>query len=206
MRTKADVEELIRSNLRFAHYMANQQRDIDEADAFSVAMEALHLAAVEFDEKKGLAFENYAARYMRWLFGHHRAKINRIKRGRGFAHVSLDEPMGVDGKYYETMESCIPDSSVVLPVDRLIENETERKVKLLLSKLNDRERDIITAHYGIGRDAEAIASIARRYSMSREGIYKIEFKLLRKLYYSDVCAVKNKVLKRPCRRMRKKVR
>ena len=66
---------------------------------------------------------------------------------------------------------------------------TRDQVRQLLSRLNDRERDVLLAHYGISPDGAALEpatyeQVAHRLGLSRQRVRQIEQTALTKLRHA----------------------
>ena len=104
-------------------------------------------------------------------------------------HVSVDAP------FLDDEESSLLD---VLPnpdapsTDRALVLESLRKeISRLLTILNDRERHVVEAFYGINQPELSMEEIGEKYGLSRERVRQIKEKAIRRLRHHT----KNKMLK-----------
>lgn len=104
-------------------------------------------------------------------------------------HVSVDAP------FMDDEESSLLD---VLPnpdapsTDRALVLESLRKeISRLLTILNDRERHVVEAFYGINQPELSMEEIGEKYGLSRERVRQIKEKAIRRLRHHT----KNKMLK-----------
>src|SRR5437764_3144552 len=76
--------------------------------------------------------------------------------------------------------AAVPDSRPIRSTQRLIERD---EVKQLLSRLSDRERDVLAAHFGLGGQEEeaTYAEVGERLGLSKERVRQIERGALAKL-------------------------
>lgn len=104
-------------------------------------------------------------------------------------HVSVDAPFS-DGD-----ENCLLD---VLPNDdapmadkTLVLESLREEIKRALSTLNEREKNIIEAFFGINQTEMTLEEIGERYGLTRERVRQIKEKAIRRLRQNT----KNKLLK-----------
>ncbi len=94
--------------------------------------------------------------------------------------VSLETPIGEDNNSF--FEEFIQDTAVPSPLDTIYHRELQTKIKKLLAGLDDKERGIITARYGIERDSPCtLEEIGSMHNVTRERIRQLEQKTLKKL-------------------------
>ena len=104
-------------------------------------------------------------------------------------HVSVDAPFsdGEDGSLLDVLPSTdIPSA------DNELEKESLREeIVRALDLLNDKERTIVTAFFGIGKPEMTLEEIGVKYGLTRERVRQIKEKAIRRLRHST----KNKLLK-----------
>ena len=104
-------------------------------------------------------------------------------------HVSMDAPFsdGEDGSLLDVMpNSDSPDT------DNELEKESLRQeIERALDLLNDRERLVVTAYFGIGMPEMTLDEIGDKYDLTRERVRQIKEKAIRRLRHNT----KNKLLK-----------
>ena len=104
-------------------------------------------------------------------------------------HISVDAPFveGEDNSLLDVManeNSPMADSS-------LVEESLRAEIQNALNILNERERNVIEASYGINRPELTLEEIGAKFGLTRERVRQIKEKAIRKL---RSCS-KNKVLK-----------
>ena len=104
-------------------------------------------------------------------------------------HLSMDAPFSdsEDGSLLDVLvNEDIPATDTTLVGESL-----KSEIQTALSLLNDRERMVIEASYGIGTQELTLEEIGEKYGLSRERVRQIKEKAIRKLRTST----KNKILK-----------
>ncbi len=104
-------------------------------------------------------------------------------------HISMDAPFteGEDGSLLDVMTNN--DAPMA---DNDLEKESLRKeIERALDLLNDRERKVVTAFFGIGMPEMTLEEIGTKYALTRERVRQIKEKAIRRLRHST----KNKLLK-----------
>ena len=104
-------------------------------------------------------------------------------------HISVDAPFveGEDNSLLDVManeNSPMADSS-------LVEESLRAEIQNALNVLNERERNVIEASYGINRPELTLEEIGAKFGLTRERVRQIKEKAIRKL---RSCS-KNKILK-----------
>ncbi|MBN2188357.1 MAG: sigma-70 family RNA polymerase sigma factor [Chitinispirillaceae bacterium] len=102
----------------------------------------------------------------------------------GNTHLSLDAPLK-QGEH-SSMIDVLHDENQERP-DDVIQNLSLRdEVKKTLDTLTEREREIITLYFGIGKDtAHTLEEIGARFNITRERVRQIKEKALRRLKHSS---------------------
>ena len=104
-------------------------------------------------------------------------------------HVSVDAPF-VDGDENSLLDVLINDDSPM--ADRTLVMESLREeINRALQRLNERERNIIEAFFGINQPEMTLEEIGDKYGLTRERVRQIKEKAIRRLRHST----KNKFLK-----------
>lgn len=98
----------------------------------------------------------------------------------------VKDPVSIDQKINDeddvTIGDLVADDSIDSPIDNIHQQEVARKVKNVLSTLEEREADVIARRFGIGyRKAQTLEDIGLAYGLSKERIRQIEEKAMRKL-------------------------
>ena len=103
--------------------------------------------------------------------------------------VSMDAPF-VDGEDNSLLDVLINDNAPM--ADRQLVKESLRtEIDSVLQTLNERERLIISAFYGIGQPEMTLEEIGNKYGLTRERVRQIKEKAIRRLRNST----KNGILK-----------
>ncbi len=104
-------------------------------------------------------------------------------------HVSVDAPFadGDDGSMVDVLTSTtIPSTDNEMDLQSLRE-----EICRALDLLNDKEKEIVKAFFGLGENEQSLEEIGTKYGLSRERVRQIKEKAIRKLRHST----KNKLLK-----------
>ena len=104
-------------------------------------------------------------------------------------HVSMDAPFteGEEGSLIDVMpngDSPEPDNSLVI-------ESLREEIKRALQVLNERERKVIEAFFGIDQPEKTLEEIGAEYGLTRERVRQIKEKAIRRLRHST----QNKMLK-----------
>ena len=104
-------------------------------------------------------------------------------------HVSVDAPF-VDGEDNSLLDILVNDDAPM--ADRQLVAESLRaEISSVLTMLNDRERCVIKAFYGIGEPEMTLEEIGVKYGLTRERVRQIKEKDIRRLRGNT----KNEILK-----------
>ncbi len=107
----------------------------------------------------------------------------------GGHHVSVDAPF-VDGEDNSLLDVLVNDDAPM--ADRQLVMESLRaEIKNALLMLNDRERKVIEAFFGINQPEMTLEEIGTKYGLTRERVRQIKEKAIRRLRSNT----KNKMLK-----------
>jgi RNA polymerase primary sigma factor len=104
-------------------------------------------------------------------------------------HLSVDAPFSdaEDGSLLDVLiNEDIPPTDV-----SLVSESLKSEIQAALSVLNERERNVIEASYGLGMQELTLEEIGEKYGLSRERVRQIKEKAIRKLRAST----QNKILK-----------
>ena len=104
-------------------------------------------------------------------------------------HVSIDAPF-VDGEENSLLDVLINDDSPMADKTLVMESLRE-EINRALQRLNERERNIIEAFFGINQPEMTLEEIGDKYGLTRERVRQIKEKAIRRLRHST----KNKFLK-----------
>lgn len=104
-------------------------------------------------------------------------------------HVSMDAPFA-DGEENSLLDILQNDDSP--SADNILVKESLRnEITRVLATLNDRERQIIEAFFGINQPEMTLEEIGNKFGLTRERVRQIKEKAIRRLRHST----KNKLLK-----------
>ncbi len=104
-------------------------------------------------------------------------------------HVSVDAPF-VDGEDNSLLDVLVNDDAPMADRQLVIES-LRSEIATFLKMLNERERNVITAFYGIGQPEMTLEEIGNKYGLTRERVRQIKEKAIRRLRNST----NNKLLK-----------
>jgi RNA polymerase primary sigma factor len=104
-------------------------------------------------------------------------------------HVSVDAPF-IDGEENSLLDVLVNDSSPAADKQLVMESLRQEINKALLT-LNDRERNVIEAYFGINQPEMTLEEIGVKFDLTRERVRQIKEKAIRRLRANT----KNKLLK-----------
>lgn len=107
----------------------------------------------------------------------------------GSRHVSVDAPF-VDGEESSLLDVLVNHDAPAADKELVVES-LRSEIANALQMLNERERNIITAFYGIGQPELTLEEIGTKYGLTRERVRQIKEKAIRRLRGNT----KNKILK-----------
>ena len=104
-------------------------------------------------------------------------------------HVSVDAPF-IDGEDNSLLDIMVNDDAPM--ADRALVMESLREeINRALLTLNERERNIIEAFFGINQPEMTLEEIGEKFNLTRERVRQIKEKAIRRLRHNT----KNKLLK-----------
>lgn len=104
-------------------------------------------------------------------------------------HVSMDAPFA-EGEDNSLLDIMSNDDTPMADKGLVVESLRE-EIKRALQCLNDRERKVLTAYFGIGIHEMTLDEIGTKYTLSRERVRQIKEKAIRRLRHNT----KSKLLK-----------
>ncbi len=104
-------------------------------------------------------------------------------------HISVDAPF-VDGEDNSLLDVMVNDNSPMADLE-LVKESLNAEIKTALQMLSERERNVITAFFGIGQPEMTLEEIGAKYGLTRERVRQIKEKAIRRLRSNT----KNKMLK-----------
>ena len=94
--------------------------------------------------------------------------------------VSLETPVGEDGE--DSLGDFVEDRSETTPEDAMDVLVRKEEVQELLETLNDREKEVISLRFGLGKDRTyTLEEIGESLGITRERVRQIESKAMEKL-------------------------
>lgn len=98
--------------------------------------------------------------------------------------VSMNSPFsqGEEG----TLLDVMPDKEIPNPDNTLMDDSLKLEIERALSKLTEREADVLRYYFGIGRENPAtLEEIGERFDLTRERVRQIKEKALRKMRHHN---------------------
>ena len=172
-------DELVEHNLRLVVYIARrfQNTGVDLDDLISVGTIGLIKAVSSFSSGKSVKLATFASRCIENELLMHLRRTVKLKN-----EVSFDEPLNTDGDGNELVLADVmgTDSDAVY---KRIENGVESELlKQALSKLNEREKEIMEMRYGLnGEDEKTQREVAATLGISQSYISRLEKKIIGRL-------------------------
>ena len=188
------LEKLTKANLKFvvslAHHYKNQ--GLGEDDLVSEGNIGLMHAAQKFDGTKGIRFVSYAAPYIRKameeaikeqtaLYKLPKDEKSKFERKRTHA-ISIDQPIPVGSSNNFTLQHVLENEDTPQADEHLNKELLNFEIQKGLNELNEREKRIIIAIYGLNGTHYTMAEIAENMGLKRERVRQIRNKALRKLH------------------------
>jgi RNA polymerase sigma factor (sigma-70 family) len=94
---------------------------------------------------------------------------------------SMDEPVQGDGGELGAFGELLADPLAADAYEQLLDHSEIEQIRALLGSLNERERMILRARYGLGGPEESLRDIGERIGLSGERVRQIEHRALGKL-------------------------
>jgi RNA polymerase sigma factor (sigma-70 family) len=160
---------LVVANLRLVIHLASRHLGLGRRldDLVSDGTVSLMQAVEKFDSARGNRFSTYAS----WAIRKNFAKSIPREAQRHQAEMTGTE---------ELIEARGDTRAAAAP-ERDFREVVRSTVASLLLELSPRERDVLVARFGVGRRAETLEEIGRRFQVTRERVRQIEAMALRKL-------------------------
>lgn len=173
-------QKLVEHNMRLVAHVAKKyyNSEDDMEDMISIGTIGLLKAVDTYNPGKGSKLATYAARCIdNELLMYFRGKKKRAK------DISIYEPIGTDKEGNQIhLFDVLEEESVDVVEQMEHEKDLATLRRLLSSVLSDREYQIISMRYGIGRCARTTQrEAARKLGISRSYVSRIEKKAIGKL-------------------------
>ena len=94
---------------------------------------------------------------------------------------SLDEPIGTMDAELGTLGDLLEDPLSAAAYEGVVDTVAGEQLRALLSRLTDREREVIGARFGFDAPAEKLSEVGERLGISAERVRQIEERALAKL-------------------------
>ena len=194
------LEKLTKANLRFVVSVAKQYQNqgLSLPDLINEGNIGLLKAAEKFDETRGFKFISYAVWWIRQSILQAIAEQSRVVRLPLNQVGSVNKIKRILNKFEQENESdgasmldFMPSENEPSTDSQLVIESMREEIALALSVLNERERNVIEAFYGINQPECTMEEIGNKYGLTRERVRQIREKAIRKLKQNT----KNKLLK-----------
>ena len=185
------LSKLVEASLKFVVTVARQYKGKGVAmeDLVSEGNIGLMKAAAKFDASKGVRFVNYAVVHIR------QAIEKAIDQQGGLYQVPKDVkqdlarqqsiPLSVDAplghRTNMSLLSVLVNKDAPLADERVHSEAIEDAIEYALGTLDDRERRVVNAFFGIDQEHETMAEIAEDMELKRERVRQIRDISVRKL-------------------------
>ena len=185
------LSKLIEANLKFVVTVARQYkgRGVAMEDLVSEGNIGLMKAAAKFDASKGVRFVNYAVVHIRQAIEKaidQQAGLYQVPKDvkqdlarQQSIPVSVDAPLG--HRTNMSLLSVLVNKDAPLADERVHSEAIENAIEYALGTLDDRERRVVNAFFGINQEHETMAEIAEDMELKRERVRQIRDKSVRKL-------------------------
>ena len=185
------LAKLVEANLKFVVSIARQYKGKGVAmeDLVSEGNIGLMKAAAKFDASKGVRFVNYAVVHIRQaiekaidqqagLYQVPKDVKQEVVRQQSIP-VSVDAPLG--HRTNMSLLSVLVNKDAPLADERVHSEAIEEAIDYALTTLDERERRVVNAFFGIDQEHETMAEIAEDMELKRERVRQIRDKSVRKL-------------------------
>jgi len=170
---------LIERNLRLVVYIARkfENTGINIEDLISIGTIGLIKAVNTFNPEKKIKLATYASRCIENEILMYLRRNNKLK-----AEVSFDEPLNIDWDGNELLLSDVLGTEDDIITKNLESDVDKSLLRSALSKLNDREKQIMELRFGlVGDEEKTQKDVADMLGISQPYISRLEKKIIRRL-------------------------
>ena len=170
---------LVEHNLRLVVYIAKkfENTGVGIEDLVSIGTIGLMKAINTFNMDKKIKLATYASRCIENEILMYLRRSNRIK-----SEISIDEPLNQDGDGNELLLSDILGTDEDITSRRLEDEVDQKLLKLSISKLNKREKNIMELRFGfVTGDEKTQKEVADMLGISQSYISRLEKKIIGKM-------------------------
>lgn len=178
------LNKLIEANLRFVIVIARQYqgKGLSMEDLVSEGNMGLMKAASKYDATRGLRFVNYAVVFIRRQIEKALDKESaeqRVESMRDGQTRSVDAPLG--SKANVSLLSVLVNADSPMADQRVYDANLAEAIEQALMELNERERAVINAYFGIGEERMTMAEIGEQMGLKRERVRQIRDRATRRM-------------------------
>ncbi len=170
---------LVEHNLRLVVYIAKkfENTGVGIEDLVSIGTIGLMKAINTFNMDKKIKLATYASRCIENEILMYLRRSNRIK-----SEISIDEPLNQDSDGNELLLSDILGTDEDITSRRLEDEVDQKLLKLSISKLNKREKNIMELRFGFTTgDEKTQKEVADMLGISQSYISRLEKKIIGKM-------------------------
>lgn len=187
----AGSDKLVSNNMGFVVSVARSfaGRGLSLDDLIAEGTLGMLEAARRFDAGRGTPFTAYAAPFVRAAMRHAVDEENalyRIPRKEATAAEkkkskarSLDAPLSAGNQF--SLLDVLADKNAEMPDDQDLQNRVRGEINSCLDVLSDRERNVVTAFYGLNGTRLPLSEIANNLGIKRERARQIRTAAVRKI-------------------------
>lgn len=178
------LNKLIEANLRFVIVIARQYqgKGLSMEDLVSEGNMGLMKAASKYNATRGLRFVNYAVVFIRRQIEKALDKESaeqRVESMRDGQTRSVDAPLG--SKANVSLLSVLVNVDSPMADQRVYDANLAEAIEQALTELNERERAVINAYFGIGEERMTMAEIGEQMGLKRERVRQIRDRATRRM-------------------------
>lgn len=172
-------KKLVEHNLRLVVYIAKkfENTGVGIEDLVSIGTIGLMKAINTFNMEKKIKLATYSSRCIENEILMYLRRSNRIK-----SEISIDEPLNQDSDGNELLLSDILGTDEDITSRRLEDEVDQKLLKLSISKLNKREKNIMELRFGFTTgDEKTQKEVADMLGISQSYISRLEKKIIGKM-------------------------